>query len=133
MKKILILAILLCSCSNYLNANEILSHFNEKNDITTNEYYIGYDYGTYSQARVIQINNDYGMYVIVCEKIEDLEFTYPQKSHNIDVLYEGEFYTLTSAYEEEILSYKDLEKIHKKHLKFIENLDIEGKGTIVKF
>ena len=116
-----------------MQTNEILAYFNEKNNITTNMYYIGNDYGMYSNARVIQINHLYGMYVVVIEKIEDLEFTYPQQSHNIDVLFEGEFYTLTSAYEEKILSYRDLKRIHKKHTKFIKDLDIEGKGTIVEF
>lgn len=134
-KIVVILSFLLSlsSCSNNLKASEILTYFNKKNNVTENMYYLRNDYGTYSGARVIQINHDYGFYVVVTEKIEDLEFTYSQQSHNIDVFYEGKFYTLTSAYEQGILSYKDLKKIHKKHIKIVKKLGIEEKGVIIEF
>lgn len=123
----------LVSCSNGMTKKEVLQYFYEKKNITNNSYYIGKDYGTYGEARVIEISNDGGFYMVVCEQIEDLYFTYPQKSHNIDVLFEGEFYTLTQAYNNDILNYNQLKNINKKHKRYIKKLNIDGQGAIVNF
>ena len=51
---------------------------------------------------------------ITTEVVEDFIF-YFSHVDRIDVFYNGEFYTLTYAYENGILSYEDLAQVHKIH------------------
>ena len=48
--------------------------------------------------------------------IEDLTFAFSNTAGGIEVLYDGEFCSLTEAYEMGIVSYEDLLKVHAIHL-----------------
>lgn len=96
--------------------SDYLLKYNENASI--DEVYINEFYGVYNNAYVLIMSNDYVEYfaAITEEVILNYRFIYPN-NNVIKVFYDGSFYTLTSAYLNNILSRDDIAHIYEKFVK----------------
>lgn len=96
--------------------NEYLIKYNE--NATIDEVHIEKFYGVYNNAYVLMMSNDYVDYldVITDEVIFNYRFKYPN-NNVIKVFHDDSFYTLTSAYLNNILSKDDIAHIYDKFVK----------------
>ena len=96
--------------------SEYLLKYNDNASI--DEVHIDKFYGVYNNAYVLIMSNDYVEYldVITDEVVLNYRFKYPN-NNVIKVYYDDSFYTLTSAYLNNILSKDDITHIYEKFVK----------------
>ena len=96
--------------------SEYLLKYNENASI--DEVHVDKFYGVYNNAYVLIMSNDYVEYlsVMTYEVVLNYRFEYPN-NNLIKVYYDDSFYTLTSAYLNNILSKDDITHIYEKFVK----------------
>lgn len=80
-----------------------------------NAYIIKY-YGKYESGAIVALLSAEGYFdYCTSEKVADFTFNYPNQNH-IQVLYDGSFYSLSSAYQNGYLTYENVAEIYQKHI-----------------
>jgi hypothetical protein len=94
-------------------------YFSQEDGVTAGDITIHKYYGTFNEKIVLSLSTGLGPDVCVTpETIDAFTFYYNYPYYEIRVWDNGDFYTLTQAYEQNLLTYNNVKKIYAKHKKF---------------
>ena len=121
MKKILlvVIALLLSSCSN---SNFIVKlDYARKYDTSAIKVKINHDFGTFNNARVMYITTvDSGYLQAKIYRLAGDKIFYSRDGYEVSVYYNNDFYNLTEAHENNILSINDIDVLYDEYNEYNE-------------